>query len=75
MVELLLDNGADVNAKKMDGWTPLRFATSKQHADVARSASQARRDRVNSGYSGRAASHVAKTIRAPAMERGRPGIG
>jgi len=35
IAELLLDKGADVNAKGKDGFTPLHFAAAYGHADVA----------------------------------------
>jgi len=34
IVDLLIAHGADVNAKKGDGWTPLRFAQWKKRAAI-----------------------------------------
>jgi len=35
MVELLIDKGADVNARDEAGWTPLHYAAFNGHKDVA----------------------------------------
>jgi ankyrin repeat protein len=35
MVELLIDKGADVNARDESGWTPLHYAAFNGHKDVA----------------------------------------
>ena len=34
MAELLIANGADVNAKDIDGWTPLRKAAFYGHREI-----------------------------------------
>ena len=36
MVSLLLDHGADIEAKDNDGWTPLRIAAVEHSLDMAR---------------------------------------
>jgi ankyrin repeat protein len=35
IAELLIAKGADVNAKDIDGWTPLRFAAEQGHNEIA----------------------------------------
>jgi ankyrin repeat protein len=35
IVELLITNGADVNAKDADGFTPLDTAINSQHTEIA----------------------------------------
>lgn len=35
-VELLLDTGANINAKNKDGWIPLLYATYKDNLDICK---------------------------------------